>query len=65
MASARLRDRNLSPYDRLAARRRRTFIRDWILVLIALGLMAAAGAFHPSLNRAEPGQPASATTVPR
>ncbi len=41
-----LKDSTLSPCDRLLARRRKVFIRDWILVLIALGLLIAAGAFH-------------------
>ncbi|HEV7384762.1 MAG TPA: hypothetical protein VGN89_07770, partial [Phenylobacterium sp.] len=34
---------NLSPSDRLLARRRRIFVRDWGLVLIALGLAIVAG----------------------
>jgi len=41
-----LKDAGLSPCDRLMARRRTIFVRDWILVLIALGLATAAGAFH-------------------
>jgi hypothetical protein len=41
-----LKDLSLSPCDRLLADHRQTFIRDWILVLIALGLAVAAGAFH-------------------
>ena len=41
-----LKDSSLSPCGRLLADRRQTFIRDWILVLIALGLAVAAGAFH-------------------
>jgi hypothetical protein len=63
MTSARLRDRSLSPCDRLLARRRRAFARDWILVLVALGLMAAAGAFRPSLSRARTSPPASAALL--
>lgn len=39
-----------SPCDRFLARRRAIFIRDWILALIALGLVLAASVF-----RAEPG----------
>lgn len=35
-----------SPADRLLARRRTSFIRDWILVLVALGLASAAGVFN-------------------
>ncbi len=41
-----LNDSSLSPCDRLLAHRRRVFLRDWILVLIALGLALAAGAFR-------------------
>jgi hypothetical protein len=41
-----LKDSSLSPCDRFLADRRQTFLRDWILVLIALGLAMAAGAFH-------------------
>ena len=41
-----VRDSNLSPSKRFLAHRRKIFLRDWILVLIALGLAMAAGAFH-------------------
>ena len=55
-----LKDSNPSPYDRLLARRRTIFLRDWILVLIALGLAIAAGAFRSDRSqsahgRADPG----------
>ena len=53
----------MSPCDRLLARRRRAFARDWILVLIALGLMVAAGAFRPPLSRAGTSPPASAALL--
>jgi hypothetical protein len=43
-----------SPSDRFLAQRRATFIRDWILALIALGLVLAASVF-----RSEPGKPAA------
>jgi hypothetical protein len=45
-----------SPSDRFLARRRAGFLRDWILALIALGLVLAASVF-----RAEPGKPAADT----
>ena len=41
-----VKESDLSPCDRFLAHRQRIFIRDWILVLIALGLAIAAGAFH-------------------
>jgi hypothetical protein len=41
-----LKDLNPSPCDRLLAHRRNIFLRDWILVLIALGLAIAAGTFR-------------------
>lgn len=50
------RDRNLSPCDRMIARRRRRFIRDWILVLIAVGLAITAGVFRSDRGRSERGQ---------
>ncbi len=36
----------LSPYERVMRRRRRTLVRDWILVAIALGLAITAGVFR-------------------
>ncbi|THD55049.1 hypothetical protein [Phenylobacterium sp.] len=44
---------DLSPCDRFLARRRAIFLRDWILALIALGLVLAA-----TLLRSEPRHPA-------
>jgi hypothetical protein len=41
-----LKDSSLSPSDRFLAHRRKIFLRDWILVLVALGLAIAAGAFY-------------------
>jgi hypothetical protein len=41
-----LKDSSPSPSDRFLAHRRKIFLRDWILVLVALGLAIAAGAFH-------------------
>jgi hypothetical protein len=40
------RETSPSPCDRILAHRRQIFLRDWLLVLIALGLAIAAGAFH-------------------
>jgi hypothetical protein len=37
---------DLSPCDRFLARRRSIFVRDWILALIALGLVLAASFFR-------------------
>jgi len=37
---------DLSPCDRLLARRRAIFLRDWILALIALALVVAASLFR-------------------
>jgi hypothetical protein len=63
---------NLSPSDRLLARRRRIFVRDWVLVLIALGLAIVAGIFRgdsvqpqdaPAAIAAE--QATDAATAPR
>jgi hypothetical protein len=61
---APLKDAGPSPCDRLMARRRTVFVRDWILVLIALGLATAAGAFHgdPSNSQDTP-MAASAAAV--
>jgi hypothetical protein len=56
---------NLSPCDRMLARRRRTFIRDWILVLIALGLAMGAGVFHPGRGPSGHGPPAHAAAFAR
>lgn len=53
----------MSPSERFLARRRRIFLRDWILVLIALGLAMAAGAFRPDRNLAEHGRPEPAPFV--
>lgn len=36
--------------------RRRRFIRDWILVLIAVGLAITAGVFRSDRGRSERGQ---------
>jgi hypothetical protein len=59
-----LKDSSLSPCDRPLAPRRTIFIRDWILVLIALGLLIAAGAFHRDRGPASDGPEAvSAATV--
>jgi hypothetical protein len=55
----------LSPYDRIMRRRRRTLARDWILVLIALGLAAAAGLFRGDRPTSEaPAATVSAPAVP-
>jgi hypothetical protein len=39
-------DPSLSPYDRMMQHRRRILARDWILALIALGLVIAASCLH-------------------
>lgn len=54
-----VKDPNLSPVDRILASRRRTFIRDWILVLIALGLAISAGVFRSDRSPSEPSRHAS------
>jgi hypothetical protein len=36
----------LSPYDRVMRRRRRSLLRDWILVAVALVLAITAGVFR-------------------
>ena len=52
---------NLSPCDRMIRRRERIFIRDWILVLVALGLALAAGAFRPDHRGHEAGRASIST----
>ena len=60
-----LKDSNLSPSDRFLAHRRKIFLRDWILVLVALGLALAAGAFHSDRIKSHEAPAAtSAATVP-
>jgi hypothetical protein len=44
--AARPADTAPSPCDRFLARRRAIFVRDWILALIALGLILAATVFR-------------------
>jgi hypothetical protein len=58
-----LKDPHPSPADRLLARRRVIFVRDWILVLIALGLAIAAGTFSSDRNPPAHGHPAPAAFV--
>jgi hypothetical protein len=58
-------DSSLSPYDRILASRRRTFVRDWILVLIALGLAIAASVFRSDRSPSEPSRPASPAAIAR
>jgi hypothetical protein len=58
-----LKDSNLSPCDRLLAHRRNIYRRDWILVLIALGLAIAAGTFRSDRSPSAHGRPAPAAFV--
>jgi len=54
---------SLSPGDRFLARRRRIFLRDWLLVLIALGLAIASGAFRSDRSQSANGRPDPAAFV--
>jgi hypothetical protein len=58
-----LNDSNLSPADRFLANRRKIFLRDWILVLIALGLAIAAGTFRSDRSLSKQGGPHPAAFV--
>ena len=55
--------------DLLLARRRRTFLRDWLLALAALAAAAAGGLFHGVPDPASPGAvqraPAASPRLPR
>ncbi|HLZ74913.1 hypothetical protein [Phenylobacterium sp.] len=46
-----------SPSDRFLAHRKTILLRDWILALIALGLILAASAFHSELGDPPPDEP--------
>lgn len=56
-------DPNLSPSGRLLARRRRIFVRDWLLVLVALALATAGGAFHRDHSPSQDASAAAQTSV--
>lgn len=60
-----VRDSNLSPSERFLAHRRKIFLRDWILVLIALGLAIAAGAFNSDRIRSHESPVTSSAAVAR
>jgi hypothetical protein len=60
-----VKESGLSPYDRFMAHRRRIFLRDWILVLIALGLAIAAGAFNSDRIRSHESPVTSSAAVAR
>jgi len=50
-------DPRMSPSERFLARRRRIFLRYWVLALIALGLAISAGALRPDGSAAERSRP--------
>ena len=57
-----VKDPKTSPSEAFLARRRRIFIRDWILALIALGLALTASVFRP--HRFTATRPQSDATAP-
>jgi hypothetical protein len=60
-----LKDSGLSPANRFLAHRRKIFLRDWILVLVALGLAMAAGAFHRDRIKSHETPVATAAAIAR
>jgi hypothetical protein len=54
---SRLAATHLSPGDRFVARRGASFLRDWILALIALGLVVTASVFRSEPRDPTPGAP--------
>jgi hypothetical protein len=54
---------DLSPGDRFLARRRTIFLRDWILALIALGLVLAASVFRSEPSHPTPDEPHAIATL--